>query len=111
MPVAIQSGFTSAGLGLCSLGPVSSGTLVARVRSPLLSPGQPGIRVAGASRPLDGAKDAEILILRHEIAVLGRHVAVPKPDWADRALFAARVRLLPRSLRAPRIVSPRTLLA
>ncbi|GAA3037425.1 hypothetical protein GCM10020000_14170 [Streptomyces olivoverticillatus] len=57
------------------------------------------------------AKDTEILILRHEIAVLRRQVARPKPGWADRALLAAMARVLPRALRAQGIVSPLTLLA
>ncbi|WP_258382636.1 integrase core domain-containing protein [Streptomyces sp. NTH33] len=57
------------------------------------------------------AKEVEILILRYEIAVLRRHGAAPQPAWPDRALPAALARLLPRALRAHRIVSPRTLLA
>jgi len=56
------------------------------------------------------AKDVEILILRHEVAVLRRTNPRPRLDWADRALFAALIRHLPPVLRAHRLVTPVTVL-
>ena len=60
----------------------------------------------------DNVKDTEILVLRHQIAVMQRQVRSPRLTWADRAVLAALTRRISgaRRRQLSLIITPRTLL-
>ncbi len=58
----------------------------------------------------DAAKDLELLVLRHQLAVLRRQTPRPRLEPADRALLAAVSRVLPRGRWSCFFVQPETLL-
>ena len=58
----------------------------------------------------DTSKEIEILVLRHQLAVLQRRTPRPRTTWTDRALIAALTRLLPVRRRLGLLVTPATIL-
>ena len=68
------------------------------------------LRLLVRDRRSEFAKDLELLVLRHQLAVLGRQVRRPLLRPADRALLAALARLLPPRRRHGLVVTPQTLL-
>ncbi len=68
------------------------------------------LRLLVRRRRSEFAKDVELLVLRHQLVVLGRHQRRPSLRPADRALLAALARLLPAGRRHGLVVTPQTLL-
>jgi hypothetical protein len=56
----------------------------------------------------DAAKEIEILVVRHQLAVLIRGTPLPRMNWTDRALIAALTRLLPPHRRLGFLITPAT---
>ena len=61
-------------------------------------------------RQSDTTKEFEILVLRHQLAMLERRTPRPRMSWTDRALIAALTRLLPVRRRLGLLVTPATIL-
>jgi transposase InsO family protein len=68
------------------------------------------LRMLVRGRRSEFAKDVELLVLRHQLVVLGRHERRPMLRPADRALLAALARLLPPRQRHSLFITPQTLL-
>jgi putative transposase len=77
--------------------------MISRVYSSDLSDLRPGLRLAFLLGRSSASMNAELLVLR-------RTSPRPRLDWADRAILAALIRLLPGWLRAHRLVTPGTVL-
>jgi hypothetical protein len=67
-------------------------------------------RLLGARGRLQDEKDIELLVLRHQVKVLQRHVKRPRLHRLDRVLLAAASRAMPRSQWSSFLVRPETLL-
>ena len=67
------------------------------------------LRLLVSGRNSEFAKDVELLVLRHQLVVLGREQRRPSPRPADRAFLAALTRVLPQPRRRGFIVTPQTL--
>jgi hypothetical protein len=80
--------------------------MIIRVPPPALPDLRPALRWLVLLGRSSASKDAGLLVLRHEVAVLHRANPRPRLDWADRAILAALIRLLPGRLRAHRLVTP-----
>jgi len=68
------------------------------------------VELLGILRMEAAAKDAEILVLRHQVAVLRRQVARPRFTWSDRAVIATLAKLVPRERWVAFLVTPETIL-
>ena len=58
----------------------------------------------------DATKEIEILVLRHQLAVLRRRTPRPRMSWTDRTVIAALTRLLPVRRRLGLLVTPTAIL-
>ncbi len=69
------------------------------------------LEVARVHRMDPVAKDAEILVLRHQLAVLRRQAGRPRFTWSDRAVVALLAPVIPGQRWAGFLVTPKTILS
>jgi putative transposase len=83
--------------------------MIIRIPAPALPHLRAALRLAGPAGRSSACKNAGLLVLRYEVAVLRRTTHQrPRMDRADRAILAALIRLLPGRLRMHRLVTPGT---
>ena len=63
------------------------------------------LRLSGISADAE----AEVLVLRHELALLRRQIKRPKPSRRDKLFLSAMTKLMPRERWVAFIVTPATL--
>ena len=84
--------------------------MIIRVPALALPHVRPALRLAGPARPVIGLQGRGVARAEARDRRAAPHSSAARPDWADRAVLAALIRLLPGTLRIHRLVTPGTVL-